>query len=237
MATYWIMEAPSGDAGWAFGLPPGITSAEWPRHRSTGLPLVHGFTIRVPEEYRAAGPGRASLSYFHPGDSESFPSEEDQVARVQVILAGRALDPDEAGHPFWRALEAHARSRHPATVYYRDILDHDHAIVWHTAAELDGPRCRRPETPLPDGIDGDAMHLEDPVDVEVPLGFADTSPEHGYIQLGWPLHPVQNTEEELRGQGFGARVLEIGTDVGGANYGDGNCQVDLDNGLLDWACS
>jgi hypothetical protein len=237
MVTYWIVEAATGDAGWAFGLPPGIAPAEWPRHRTSGLPLVHGFTIRVPDAYRAKGAERVALSYFHPGDSESFPSEEDCVARVQAVLSGAKLEGHESKRPFWRALEAHARSRHPATVYSRDILDHDHAIVWHTAADLEGPRCQRPETPLPEGIDGEAVYLEDPVTAAVPLGFADSTPERPLIQLGWPLHPVQNTEEELREQGFGACVLEIATDVGGANYGDGNCQIDLESGLLDWACS
>jgi hypothetical protein len=58
-----------------------------------------------------------------------------------------------------------------------------------------------------------------------------------HIQFGWPLHPVQNTEEELQERGFGPQVLEIEADVGGANYGDGNCQIDLARGLLDWACT
>lgn len=247
--TCWIVRDPAGDAGWEFGLPPGITPEQWPRHRSSGLPLVHGFTIRVPEELRVKGPQRVALSYFHPGDSESFPAEEGQVARVRAILDGGPLEGGEAGHPFWEALHACASSEHVArsartagearlaVTCFTDILEHDHVVVWHTERELGGPRCERPETPLPDGIDGEAVHLDEPVPAEVPLGLVETEPEQILIQLGPPLRPVQSSEDALADMGFGEMVLQIETDVGGANYGDGNCQVDLENGLLDWACT
>jgi hypothetical protein len=238
-STFWIVpgDDPARAAGWEHGLPPGIAEDQWPRSRASGLPLVHGFTIRVPAPHRARGADRVALSYFHPGDSESYPSEGEVTARVAAVLGGAALAQGEEGHPFWRALAAHAASRHPAVVRYRDILDHDHAIVWHTEADLAGPRCARPETPLPEGIDGAAMHLEDPVLEARPLRLAEAAPERIHIQLGRPLHPVQSTEEELYAQGFGEQVLEIETEVGGANYGDGNCQIDLANDLLDWACT
>ena len=238
--TIWI-DRREGEAfptaGWEYGLPPGISPAQWPRSRASGLPLMHGFTIQVPPRFRAKGADRVALSYFHPGDSESFPSEEAATARVGAILAGGALDDGEKGHPFWEALREHALSSHPATVYHTDILEHDHAIVWHTEAELRGPRCPRPETPLPEGIDGEAMHLDEPVGAEHPLCFLPREPQRVFIQLGWPLHPVQADPDELEENGFGAMVMEIETDVGGVNYGDGNCQIDLENGLLDWACT
>jgi hypothetical protein len=242
--TLWVVpgdesqaDESQADAGWEHGLPPGLTAAEWPRHRGSGLPLMHGFTLRVPESFRARGKERVALSYFHPGDSESYSSQRALCERVQQVLGGAALEGAETDEPFWQALAAHAASNHPATVYMRDILDHDHAIVWHREEALNGSRCPRPEMPLPEGIDGRAMHFEERVAGEQPLRFAAEEPERVHIQLGWPLHPVQADEDELRDQGFGDRVMEIETDVGGANYGDGNCQIDLDSGQLDWACT
>jgi hypothetical protein len=239
MKTVWIVPADkpgAGDAGWEHGLPPAIAPHQWPRHRESGLPLVHAFTVRVPEPFRARGAERVALSYFHPGDAESYPSSGGG-GRAAEILDGAALTPAEKNEPFWGALAAHAAAEHAAIVYYRDILEHDHAIVWHTEAELAAPRCPRPEAPLPGGVDGRAAHLDQPVAAEQPLRFSAEEPARVFIQLGGPLHPVQASEEELRDQGFGDCVLEIETDVGGANYGDGNCQIDLENDLLDWACT
>jgi len=36
--------------GWCFGLPPGITPEQWPLDPDTGYPLMHGFTLRLPED-------------------------------------------------------------------------------------------------------------------------------------------------------------------------------------------
>jgi hypothetical protein len=135
------------------------------------------------------------------------------------------------------AVAAHVEAHHPATDRFTDILDHDHAVVWHTEAELGGPRCARPAQPLPEGIDGAAMDLDSPVATESALYLTPEEPSRVHIQLGWPLHPVQCSGEELQDRGFGQLVMEIETDVGGSNYGDGNCQIDLENGLLDWACT
>jgi hypothetical protein len=233
--THWIVKEPTAQpAGWEHGLPPAISPAEWPRHTGSGLPLVHGFTILVPEEYRAKGSERVALSYFHPGSSESYGTDQ---PRVRQILAGAKLSEREQQQPFYAALAAHVDAHHPATDRFTDVLDHDHAVVWHTAAELHGPRCPRPQQPLPDGIDGAAMDLDSPVVDEVPLFLTAVEPSRVLIQLGWPLHPVQCSADDLQDQGFGQLVMEIETDVGGSNYGDGNCQIDLENGLLDWACT
>ncbi len=238
--TVWIDRGKKKDprtAGWEYGLPPGLSPAQWPRSRSSGLPLVHGFTVRVPTRFRAKGSERVALSYFHPGSSESYRSEAAQTKRVRAILKGGALKKAEQGHAFWEALREHAAAVHPATVYYKDILKHEHAIVWHTEEELQGARCPRPETLLPEGIKPEAMHLDNPVEKEKPLCFLEKEPKRVYIQFGWPLHPVQDDEDQLRDKGFGEMVLEIESDVGGVNYGDGNCQIDLESDLLDWACT
>jgi len=239
--TYWIVPAAQGkggeDAGWEYGLPPGIKPEEWPRHCRSGLPLRHGFTIRIPAEYRARGPELVALSYFHPGDSESYPSTGPAAARAKSILKGGKLKASEKGQAFWEALAAHAASKHPHSVIRRDILEHDHAIVWHTEEAFSGAKCRRPSEPLPDGINGKAMKLDAPVVRAKRLKMIRKAPDRVHIQLGWPLHPVQLDEDQLIEAGWSGMVMEIETDIGDVNYGDGNCQIDLQKGFLDWACT
>jgi hypothetical protein len=230
MTTFWIVPG-NGDAGWEHGLPPSVTPAAWPRHKGNGLPLVHGFTIRVPEEYRVRGSDCAAFSYFHPGQSESYAPKPALRDRIQAVVAGGALEGPESDDPFFQALFEHVKTAQPNTQYFTDLLSHTHAIVWHTEAELERPRCARPEQKLPAGHEPKTMHLDEPVLAERGLSRAEQEPGRPFIQLGPPLHWVQSEVD-----GFGEKVLEIEDDVGRANYGGGNCQVDLANGLLDWAC-
>ena len=114
MKTHWIVSG-GGDAGWQHGLPPAIDESEWPRHARSGLPLVHGFTIRVPEEYRARGADEVALSYFHPGDTESYPPRPAEAERVKAIFAGAALTDAEAAQPFFTDLVKHVAARKDRT--------------------------------------------------------------------------------------------------------------------------
>lgn len=66
---------------------------------------------------------------------------------------------------------------------------------------------------------------------ETGLSLTDQDPGSPVIQFGHPLHWVQSEFE-----GFGDIVMEIEDSVGRANYGTGNCQIDLEHSLLDWAC-
>lgn len=227
--TQYIVRGGSGDAGWEHGLPPALTPAAWPRHRSNGLPLVHGFTIRLPEEFRAQGDDRVAISYFHPGESESYGATPALQDRISKIMTGE-LAPSSSDTPFWHALAEHVKTPQPNTQYLKDLLEHTHAIVWLTEAELAGPRCPRPEQELPDGVDPRTMHLQKPVPDEEKLSYSADEDER-VIQLGQPLNWVQAEVD-----GFGECVMEIEDDVGRANYGTGNCQIDLENSLLDWAC-
>lgn len=230
MKTHWIVPG-DGSAGWEHGLPPGVTAATWPRHAWNGLPLVHGFTIRVPEDFRVRGKDRVAISYFHPGESESYGPKPELRARIKAVMAGGDLEGTEGDQPFFRALAHHVRASSPNTQLFTDMLGHTHAIVWHTEAELAGARCERPSEPLPEGHVAKTMHLHEPVREARGLAFADTEPKGSLIQLGGPLHWIQAEAE-----GFGEIVMEIEDDVGRANYGSGNCQIDLEHGLLDWAC-
>ncbi|MET0173340.1 MAG: hypothetical protein ABW206_13155, partial [Agrobacterium vaccinii] len=47
-----------------FGLPPGITREQWPLDPNNGYPLMHGFTLLLPENYRVHGPENVALSFF-----------------------------------------------------------------------------------------------------------------------------------------------------------------------------
>lgn len=231
MKTRWIVPG-DGSAGWQHGLPPSLTATTWPRHRWNGLPLVHGFTIRVPEELRVRGKERVALSYFHPGDAESYGPAAALRERIKAVIAGGALQGTEGEDPFFRALVDHVSAPAQAnTQIFTDLLGHTHAIVWHTEAELGGARCPRPSEKLPAGHAPKTMHLHEPVKEEEGLAFVDHEPPSSFIQLGGPLHWVQSEAD-----GFGELVMEIEDGVGGANYGCGNCQIDLQNGLLDWAC-
>jgi hypothetical protein len=227
MMSRWIVSG-GGDAGWEYGLPPSLTAETWPRHRSNGLPLVHGFTIRVPDSYRVRGADRVALSYFHPGESESYPVTAQLQTRIHAILGGQAPNSSEAAQPFYRALAAHARARKPHVQWFTDLLHDTHAIIWHTEAELAGPRCPRPDDPLPAGLDPETMRLGEAVESAQPLMFIEHAPEYLTIQFGPPLYWIQSEAE-----GFGELTLQITDGVGHAS---GNCQIDLEHALLDWAC-
>jgi len=239
--TLWIVpsqDGANGEAGWEFGLPPGMTPEQWPRHQVSGLPLVHGFTLWIPEAYRVKGAELVGLSYFHPGETENDPALDPSLkARIDEVFRGGVLSDDEVGHAFWEGLRAHGQAGHPAAIFFLDVLDNDHAVYWHTADAMRAPRCPRPDVgELPEGLDGGVMGLDDDVIASRPLTWA-VSGDVPYLQLGWPPHPVEWTPDDLRDAGFGDALLEIETEVGGANYGDGNCQIDLENDLLGWACT
>jgi hypothetical protein len=94
--------------GWEYGTPPGLSPAEWPRHEKTGMPLAHGFTVRVPAAYRVKGPEFVALSFFHPADSEACYGENDRVA---AVLEGEPLEEDEQSDPYYAALAEHLAAR------------------------------------------------------------------------------------------------------------------------------
>lgn len=54
--------------GWAYGRPVGITTDQWPRSRSNGLPMAHLWTILVPEAYRVKGQDLVAISFFQADD-------------------------------------------------------------------------------------------------------------------------------------------------------------------------
>jgi hypothetical protein len=222
------------EIGWEYGTPPGLAPAEWPRHAKSGMPLAHGFTIHLPEAYRARGPEYVALSFFHPAESESCPNEDEEVEeRVEAVLGGDPLDEDEEANPYFCALVAHlaaakAPSRERLVQTFADSLGHTHALVWHTEASLSAPRCERPSEEPPEGYDPEAF-----IEANEPASPLFVTTGRRRIQLGRPLHPMQGHGVV---NGMSLHVLEVRSGGGGVNFGDGTGQLDLETGTFDWAC-
>jgi hypothetical protein len=127
--------------GWCFGLPPGISPAQWPLDPLTGYPLVHGFTLRLPTNYRCHGPDIAGLSFFacwsgH-SDGGTTPDEE-----IQSVMTGSAAPADVRYLPFWTSVQ----KSHPRLSRMIDVLDDNYAVILLTEDELNGPLCLPPDT-------------------------------------------------------------------------------------------
>ena len=115
---------PADCHGWVFGLPPGIAPAQWPLDPNNGFPLLHGFTLLLPEDHRVHGPDIVALSFFAtaPDHNDGGPFEV-AGAREMVEAAGGA---------------------HPRLHRMQDILGCDYAVILLTDAEFNGPLCRPP---------------------------------------------------------------------------------------------
>jgi hypothetical protein len=109
--------------GWVFGLPPGIAPAQWPLDPNNGFPLMHGFTLLLPDDYRVHGPDIVALSFFAtaPDHNDGGPFE---VAGAREAVA--------------------AASVHPRLHRMQDILGCDYAVILLTGAEFNGPLCPPP---------------------------------------------------------------------------------------------
>lgn len=133
--------------GWTFGLPPGIQPDEWPLDPETGYPLMHGFTLRLPEAYRCHGPDIVAVSFFGTAGDHN----DGGPASNRRIAAALASDdpPGDAGLlPLWQAF----RHSHPRLHRMVDILGCHYAAILLTQQEFDGPFCRPPKP-----LGGDAL--------------------------------------------------------------------------------
>ncbi|WP_212590934.1 hypothetical protein [Bordetella genomosp. 5] len=129
--------------GWCFGLPPGITPAQWPLDPTNGYPLSHGFTLLLPPEYRVRGADLVALSFFGiaPDHNDGGPAE---VAEVKAFYDswrdGMDVPADPELLPFWRAQQ----SAHPHLHRMRDLLGCPYAVIFHTQASFEGEFCEPP---------------------------------------------------------------------------------------------
>jgi hypothetical protein len=128
--------------GWAFGLPPGISTAQWPLSRNNGFPLRHAFTLHVPEQYRVRGADLVALCIFADDQFELL----ETVPEIQEFMNSEALAADGPPEdprllPFW---ENH-KKRHPHQYDMEDDLETQFAGIWLTQAEFDGSLCLPPD--------------------------------------------------------------------------------------------
>jgi hypothetical protein len=128
--------------GWVFGLPPGIASHQWPLDPYTGYPLMHGFTLLLPEDYRAHGPDIVALSFFSIASDHNDGGPSIDEAMVAAVTGDSPPD-DPRYRPFWRAPE----QQHPRLYRMQDILGCPYALILLTRAEFDGPLCVPPVIP------------------------------------------------------------------------------------------
>ncbi|WP_313661528.1 hypothetical protein [Cellulosimicrobium cellulans] len=125
--------APWGEAawGWIGDGGPGIEPRTWPRSPSTGLPMRHAVTLRLPVEYQRRGPGFPGVAYF--------------LGEGQFATAHDATDPDD---PF--VVDLRAAREHPQALVLRDIIGQSFALVWLTEQELAaGPTAAPADTRRP----------------------------------------------------------------------------------------
>jgi hypothetical protein len=127
--------------GWCFGLPPGISPGQWPLDPQTGYPLVHGFTLRLPDDYRCHGADIAGFSFFA-FCSEHSDGGTDPDEAILSAMTGNEPPEDARYRPFWDA----AQNEHPRLYRMKDILDESYALILLTETELHGKLCAVPDT-------------------------------------------------------------------------------------------
>ena len=133
--------------GWCFGLPPGILPQQWPLDPQTGYPLVHAFTLRLPDDHRCHGPEIAGVSLFACCSEHSDGGTSPDEAILEAMI-GEAPPRDARYRPFWDARSA----AHPRLYRMADILGDSFAAILLTEDELNGPLCAVPETRAAQGL-------------------------------------------------------------------------------------
>ncbi len=124
--------------GWCFGLPPGITPAQWPLDPRTGHPMRHAFTLLLPEGYRCKGPDLVAIAVFDSDWAGNLAPESAAVMALWDAPDGAPDDPELL--PVWQ----HRTGRHAREYRFEDELGALYAVVWLTRAEFDGPLCQPP---------------------------------------------------------------------------------------------
>ncbi|MCQ9389453.1 hypothetical protein NQ038_12465 [Brevibacterium sp. 50QC2O2] len=241
--------ADAREVGWIGTEGPGIAAAQWPRGPLTGLPMLHAFTLELPEAYRRKGADYPAIAFFQ---GEGQFAEESEP--------GPSADSEDPFLQDWaQAVE------HPMLARREDIIDGQFALIWLTAEEFAaGPSAPPEDTrrlgehgPEDEGPNAWDTHVdrapvfiagrEDPNAGLAPNelgegGYQDMWDEsagavHGWVdQLGSSDHlggtslPVQGMPE-----GLSPWYVEF-NEFGGLNFGGGSAQLDLETETFDWAC-
>lgn len=126
--------------GWTLGLPPGITTAQWPLSASNGQPLRHAFTLHLPVDYRIKGEELVALSLFVDDQQEEISCIKEIANYFGSPLV--ATPPDDSDLlPFWQYRQA----KHPHCHTMEDTLGIQFCAIWLTQQEFDGDLCRPPK--------------------------------------------------------------------------------------------
>ena len=250
-------------SGWVFGVPPGLAAHEWPLDPGTGYPLMHGFTLRLPEDHRVHGPEIVALSFFAtaPDHNDGGPAGGFDLPK---LLADHPSD--APSDPALAAVWKHAQVEHPRLHRLEDILGCHYAVILLTQDEYDGELCPVPEiassplftdVPVAEWVSAKkspqailCTPRENDPNAGIPAvefpeeGDAYTSPfdKDTYEDLDWakdhaPDH-IGGTMRQVQGvpEGFGAHYVGFEEEFGDYNFGGGNAQLDFENMKFDWAC-
>lgn len=236
------------EIGWIGTKGPGIETKHWPRGELTGLPMLHGFTIELPEAYQTQGPQYPAIAFFQ---------GEGQFAE--------AFERDEAD-PFVKGLNA--SEDHPMLNRRVDIIGGQFAFIWLTREEFEAGPTAPPRDTRRKGEHGNDDEGPNAWDTEVEFGrvwrsdridpnagVPPTDPATGdyrepfHFENGsgdwrpWAkgLEPMAG---HLGGTSFPYQALPMGLtatylefwEFGGLNFGGGSAQLDLKSEVFDWAC-
>lgn len=144
LRTHAVDRASPANHGWCFGLPPGIRPEQWPLDPTTGHPLMHGFTLLLPDDYRVHGPEIVALSFFAIAlDHTEAPEGPDGLEDAAL---GQGTEPPD--DPVLRPLWQHGREPHPRLHRMEDELGWPYAVILLTREAFDGPLCEPPVLPV-----------------------------------------------------------------------------------------
>lgn len=242
-------------AGWAGLHGPGISREQWPRSPATGLPMMHALTLRLPEDYRRRGPALPAIAFFAAGDANQDPPsvapvpDPDSSDPFLRDLAHHVTHPEStiltdlidgtfsliwlsskefdagptAPPPDVRRPREHPYDAELARIWVPTEAPSAAGTVW--LVERPDPNAGR--TPSEDDESPDDYRLRYDAGFE-PRPWADVL--SGRSHLGGTSFHIQALPE-----GLTPWYLEL-EEFGGLNFGTGNCQIDLESGVFDWAC-
>ncbi|WP_419702924.1 hypothetical protein [Promicromonospora sp. NFX87] len=242
-------------AGWIGTRGPRLGTA-WPRGALTRLPMMHVLTLELPAEYQRRGAVLPAVSFFAgEGDAarplapetdldDPFftdlttatknPNEQQYTDEMGFSWALVWLTPEQlASGPGEVPADPRRPGQHVADDDGPNAWDQDHPTVPAWLVDRKDPNAGR--APVDDApADGDPVTGYLP-----PYGDDD---DHGLrdwarpfadpctCHLGGTAMPVQELPE-----GLTPYYLEL-EELPGVNIGGGNCQIDLESGVFDWAC-
>lgn len=128
--------------GWVFGLPPGISTSQWPLDPISGYPLMHGFTLLLPEDYRIHGPDIVAISFFATAADQND-GGADEREDLKSAITGAAQEHDQNAD--LAVFRAHANNAHPRLHRMTDILGYAYAVILLTEKEFKGTPCQPPD--------------------------------------------------------------------------------------------